>query len=97
MIWFHSISISNPGIGKPPEYEDSSVSSSISIDCVILDKSSLMNGTLGLVYIGQLDLTPANPDKNLEYKELMKWADEIRKLKIRTNAESPDIGILMVK
>ena len=49
-----------------------------------------MNGTLGLVYIGQLDLTPADPDKNLEYKELMKWADEIRKLKIRTNAESPD-------
>ena len=49
-----------------------------------------MNGTLGLVYIGQLDLTPADPDKNVEYKELMKWADEIRKLKIRTNAESPD-------
>ena len=49
-----------------------------------------MNGTLGLVYIGQLDLTPADPDKNIEYKELMKWADEIRKLKIRTNAESPD-------
>ena len=41
-------------------------------------------------YVGQLDLTPSDPDKNLEYKELMIWADEIRKLKIRTNAESPD-------
>ena len=49
-----------------------------------------MNGTIGKVYLGQLDLTPADPDKNLEYKELMTWADEIRKLKIRTNAESPD-------
>ena len=49
-----------------------------------------MNGTLGVVYLGQLDLIPADPDKNLEYKELMIWADEFRKLKIRTNAESPD-------
>jgi len=49
-----------------------------------------MNGTIGKVYLGQLDLTPADPDKNLEYKELMTWADETRKLKIRTNAESPD-------
>ena len=49
-----------------------------------------MNGTIGKVYLGQLDLTPSDPDKNLEYKELMIWADETRKLKIRTNAESPD-------
>ena len=49
-----------------------------------------MNGTIGKVYLGQLDLTPSNPDENLEYKELMTWADETRKLKIRTNAESPD-------
>jgi len=49
-----------------------------------------MNGTLGKVYLGQLDLIPADPDKNKEYKELMRWADETRKLKIRTNAESPD-------
>jgi len=49
-----------------------------------------MNGTLGIVYLGQLDLTPADPDKNNEYKELMIWADEFRKLKIRTNAESPE-------
>ena len=49
-----------------------------------------MNGTLGIVYLDQLKLIPANPDRNLEYKELMTWADEIRKLKIRTNAESPE-------
>ena len=49
-----------------------------------------MNGTLGVVYLDQLKLIPADPDRNLEYKELMTWADEIRKLKIRTNAESPE-------
>ena len=56
-----------------------------------------MNGTIGKVYLGQLDLTPADPDKNLEYKELMTWADETRKLKIRTNAESPDDARLAIK
>ena len=49
-----------------------------------------MNGTIGMVYLGQLNLIPADPDRNEEYKELMTWADEIRKLKIRTNAESPE-------
>ena len=49
-----------------------------------------MNGSLGNVYLGQLNLTPADPDTNLEYKQLMTWADETRKLKIRTNAESQD-------
>ena len=49
-----------------------------------------MNGTTGVVYLGQLDLIPADPDRNEEYKELMTWADEKRKLKIRTNAESPE-------
>ena len=43
-----------------------------------------MNGTTGIVYLGQLDLIPADPDRNEEYKELMTWADEKRKLKINT-------------
>ena len=49
-----------------------------------------MNGALGNVYLGQINLIPADPDTNLEYKQLMTWADEARKLKIRTNAESQD-------
>ena len=48
-----------------------------------------MNGTLGNIYKDTLELTPANPDTHPEYKQLMNWADEIRQLKIRTNAESP--------
>jgi len=49
-----------------------------------------MNGTEGRIYSGKVDLIDANPDTHPEYKDLMDWADEIRKLKIRTNAESPE-------
>ena len=48
-----------------------------------------MNGTIGNLYQGKVDLIPSNPDTHPEYKILMKWADEFRSLKIRTNAESP--------
>lgn len=48
-----------------------------------------MNGTVGKIYQGQLNLIPANPDTHKEYKDLMAWADEVRELKIRTNTETP--------
>jgi pyruvate,orthophosphate dikinase len=48
-----------------------------------------LNGTKGRVYEGRLDLLPADPDHNPWYKELMKWADQIRTLKVRTNADTP--------
>ena len=47
-----------------------------------------MNGTIGKIYRGQLDLIPADPETHEEYKQLMGWADGIRKLNIRTNAET---------
>ncbi len=49
-----------------------------------------LNGTKGRVYEGKLDLLAAEPDHNLWYKELMKWADLFRTLKVRTNADAPD-------
>jgi pyruvate,orthophosphate dikinase len=49
-----------------------------------------LNGTKGRVYEGQLGLLPADPDRNLWYKELMKWADLFRSLKVRTNADTPN-------
>ncbi|GER94344.1 pyruvate, phosphate dikinase [hot springs metagenome] len=49
-----------------------------------------LNGTAGRVYEGQLDLLPADPDKNLWYKELMKWVDNVRTLRVRTNADTPE-------
>tara|TARA_B100000315_G_scaffold131547_2_gene121094 strand:+ start:6434 stop:9130 length:2697 start_codon:yes stop_codon:yes gene_type:complete len=49
-----------------------------------------MNGTAGNVYEGQVGLIPSNPGTHSEYKVLMEWADEVRRLKIRTNADTPD-------
>ncbi|MCX8011620.1 MAG: pyruvate, phosphate dikinase, partial [Desulfobacterota bacterium] len=48
-----------------------------------------LNGTTGKVYAGQLSLLPADPEQNKAYRQLMNWADEVRKLKIRTNADTP--------
>lgn len=48
-----------------------------------------LNGTKGRVYEGKLDLLPADPEHNPWYKELMKWADKFRTLKVRTNADTP--------
>jgi len=48
-----------------------------------------LNGTKGIVYDGTLGLLPADPEKNVHYKKLMSWADKLRKLNIRTNADNP--------
>ncbi|MFQ6035859.1 MAG: pyruvate, phosphate dikinase [Sedimentisphaerales bacterium] len=49
-----------------------------------------LNGTKGVVYRDKIGLLPAEPEKNLYYKKLMSWADKVRKLGIRTNADTPD-------
>ena len=56
-----------------------------------------MNGTEGKIYSGAVELIDADPDTHPEYKELMVWADEMRQLKIRTNAESPNDAKQAVK
>ncbi len=48
-----------------------------------------MNGTKGVIYKGQLDLVTFDPTKNKPYKELMSWADKVRNLGVRTNADTP--------
>ena len=48
-----------------------------------------LNGTKGRVYEGKLGLLPADPEHNPWYKDLMKWADLFRTLKVRTNADTP--------
>jgi pyruvate,orthophosphate dikinase len=49
-----------------------------------------VNGTTGKVYAGQVGVLPAQPDKNPWYKKLMTWADDVRQIKVRANAETPD-------
>ncbi len=46
-----------------------------------------LDGGEGVVYLGQLPL--GNPTMPKAYATLMKWADEIRRLRVRTNADTP--------
>ena len=68
----------------------------LTVNGVILKEgdSLTLNGTTGKVYRGKLGLLGADPGANKEYAELMTWADEIRTLKVRTNAESPEDSAL---
>ncbi|MEN6383529.1 MAG: pyruvate, phosphate dikinase, partial [Rectinema sp.] len=46
-----------------------------------------LDGNTGNVYLGQLKLVKPEPPK--AYKTLMSWVDRTRKLKVRTNADTP--------
>lgn len=46
-----------------------------------------LDGSLGEVMLGEL--ATCEPKLSGDFAELMKWADEIRRLKIRTNADTP--------
>jgi pyruvate, orthophosphate dikinase len=48
-----------------------------------------LNGTKGVLYTGRLGLLPADPENNRWYQKLLKMADKVRTLKIRTNADRP--------
>lgn len=47
-----------------------------------------LNGTKGLVYEGSMPLVDVDLDDNKSYKELMQLVDEIKVLKVRTNADT---------
>ena len=68
----------------------------LTVNGVVLKEGDLLtlNGTAGKVYRGKLGLLNADPGANKEYAELMTWADEIRTLKVRTNAERPEDSAL---
>ena len=68
----------------------------LTVNGVILKEgdSLTLNGTAGKVYSGKLGLLNADPGANKEYAELMTWADEIRTLKVRANAERPEDSAL---
>jgi len=52
-----------------------------------------LNGTKGNVYTGKLPLLAADPERDRAYKQLMKWADEVRRLGVRTNADRPEDAV----
>ena len=47
-----------------------------------------LDGTKGDVYVGELKLVQAKQPES--YKTLMKWVDETRTIKVRTNADQPE-------
>ncbi|MBI3920832.1 MAG: pyruvate, phosphate dikinase [Armatimonadetes bacterium] len=47
-----------------------------------------IDGTEGIVYTGKLATEP--PTISGEFKEFMTWADKYRRLKVRTNADTPE-------
>ena len=47
-----------------------------------------LNGSRGTIYNGRIAVTAPDPDKNKWYKKLMRWVDDTRQIKVRTNAES---------
>lgn len=51
-----------------------------------------LNGTKGYVYAGQLPMIKS-ADENPYFRELMKLCDQVRRLKIRTNADTPDDAV----
>lgn len=53
-----------------------------------------LNGTTGKIYNKKLKLIDTDPNSHKEYAELMIWADEVRTLKVRANAERPEDAAL---
>ncbi len=71
----------------------------IEIDGKILKEGDWLtiNGTKGHVFEGKINLLPADPEDNNYYRQLMKWADNERRLRIRTNAERPEDAAIAIK
>jgi len=46
-----------------------------------------LDGSLGQIYEGKLETI--EPELSGDFTKLMKWADKVRKLKVRTNADTP--------
>jgi pyruvate,orthophosphate dikinase len=49
-----------------------------------------LNGTEGKVYAGKLPLVAPDLERNREYGRLMGWADDVRRLRIRANADTAE-------
>lgn len=52
-----------------------------------------LNGSTGRVYEGQLSLVEPDIESNEYYKKLIGWADEVRELGIRANADRPNDAV----
>ena len=54
-----------------------------------------LDGSTGMVYLGEIPT--AEPSISGRFEEIMQWADDIRRLEIRTNADNPKDAMAAVK
>ena len=54
-----------------------------------------IDGSTGEVILGAVPLT--HPELSEEFKTLLRWADDIRKLGVRANADTPEMAMLAIK
>ncbi|RLF36647.1 MAG: pyruvate, phosphate dikinase, partial [Thermoplasmata archaeon] len=54
-----------------------------------------IDGSTGEVILGAVPLT--HPEFSEEFKTLLRWADDIRKLGVRANADTPEMAMLAIK
>jgi pyruvate,orthophosphate dikinase len=47
-----------------------------------------LNGTTGEVIIGEVPMS--EPNLSAEFEQIMEWADNVRELRVRTNADTPE-------
>jgi len=60
-------------------------------DTVIEEGDTItLNGTKGLVYLGEMPLKSIDPSKNEYLSTFLDWCDETRKLGVRANADRPE-------
>jgi len=60
-----------------------------SVDGTVIREGEILslNGSIGNVYAKAIDVS--EPDISGDFQKVMKWSDKYRKLKIRTNADTP--------
>ncbi len=83
------------GMGKPciagaADMKIDVVAKEITVGDVVIkeDEWITMDGSTGNVYVGQVPLAP--PQISGNFDTVLHWADEIRKLGVRTNADTPE-------
>lgn len=67
--------------------DESGKTLTIGDDCLEEGDYISLNGSTGTVYRGQI--ATVQPELSGDFGMIMSWADEIRKLKVRTNADNP--------
>ena len=77
---------------KPDE-----VSKTLTIGDLVMKEGDYIaiDGSAGNVYVGELEMVA--PDLSNDFAQIMQWADEVRRLKVRTNADNPADAAQAVK